>query len=268
MHKWFKFSFALLFGQFAILCLSSMSNASPIRVMIDPGHGGYDSGAVRGSTKESDIALKVSRLLRDKLSHDSSFLVDMTRSTDKNISLNARVKMAERAHSDLFLSIHLNTNPDPRAKGVELYFQNHLPPDEETFFLAASENRNESPSEAVNPVASADEPTKKNDIASIIEDLERNHRLVTSHDLSVQLLKAWNPSHHNISIRQAPFHVVSRTTIPAVLVELGFISNPKEAEKLNTEAYQAEIADKIYQGLLLYKSSLAHAPNLPVSEKD
>lgn len=253
---------------FTLLLTSALlSEAAPLKVMIDPGHGGIDSGATRGSHKESDIALKVSRLLKDKLSQNPDFAVEMTRTGDHNISLQERVKMAERAHSDLFLSIHLNSNPDPRAKGVELYFQNHLPPDEDTYFLASNENRGPQDTLSKDDV-SFDEPTKKNDISSIVEDLERHHRMLTSHQLSTQLLKAWSPTNQNVNIRQAPFYVVSRATIPSVLVELGFISNPKEAERLAADSYQSEMAEKIYQGLILYRKSLNHGVELPVSVKN
>ncbi len=254
---------AVLF--FTLALAVTDTQAAPLKIMIDPGHGGVDSGAVHGKAKESEIALKVSQLLKEKLNHNSEFLADLTRNSDRNISLQDRVKLAEKNHSDLFLSIHLNSNPDLRAKGVELYFQNHLPPDEEIFFLAANENKYETQTE----ISSDDEPTKKNDIAAIIEDISRSHRMLTSHRLSVDLKKAWElPHQQNVTIRQAPFYVVAKATVPSVLVELGFISNPKEAEKLSSPVYQAEIAEKIYHGLLLYKENLNHGVAVPVSEKN
>ncbi len=196
----------------------------------------------------------------------------MTRTTDKTISLQERVKMAEKAKADVFLSIHLNANKDPRAKGMELYFQNHLPPDEETLFLAASENQIVKPREDIASQEASDAPTKKNDVTAIVEDLERHHRMLSSHRLSVELLKAWNPTaqqpHQTMAIRQAPFYVISKANIPSVLVELGFVTNPKEAEKLSNSTYQTEIAQKIYQGLLLYKENRDKTPPFSLTEKD
>jgi N-acetylmuramoyl-L-alanine amidase len=262
--------FALTFA------ITSTTAAAPLHVMIDPGHGGTDSGAVSNHLRESEIALKVGLLLKSKLAADPRFQVSMTRTTDKNVGLDERVKLAEQAKVDVFLSIHLNANTDIHARGVELYFQNHLPPDEETLFLAASENqavKSRIPATAEETAETADEeaPTKKNDVTAILEDLERHHRMLASHRLSVELLKAWNlsPKERPYSaIRQAPFRVISKGHVPSVLVELGFVTNPKEAEKLANSAYQTEVAQKIYQGLLVYKEKQDKGLAPRLSEKD
>lgn len=234
-----------------------MALAAPLHVIIDPGHGGTDSGAVYGKAREADIALSVGKELKRLLEADPHFQVSITRENDHMLSLQERVQMAEKNKADLFLSIHANSSPDKRARGVELYFQNHLPADEETLFLAANENQMLKTVEATSDASS--DPTKKNDVLSIIEDLKRQDRMSSSLKLSLSLLQSFSrplkpdqKTEANV-IRQAPFYVVSRTHIPSVLVELGFITNPKEAEKLVQASYQQEIAQKIYSGLRQYK---------------
>lgn len=242
--------FFVLFSSFV------QASTQPLHVMIDPGHGGTDTGAVRGKAREAEIALKVGTYLKTLLEQDSNYQASLTRTTDKNLSLQERVELAEELKADLFLSIHANAASDRRARGVEFYFQNHLPADEETLFLAATENKVAKSNALENQ--NTQDPTKKNDVLSIVEDLKRTHRMVSSHKLSKKLLMAWeetNPEIKNNSniIRQAPFYVVSRANMPSVLIELGFLTNPKEADRLINPEYQKEIAQKIYRGLQKYK---------------
>ncbi|GIL17004.1 MAG: hypothetical protein BroJett040_07550 [Oligoflexia bacterium] len=242
--------FFVLFSSFV------QASTQPLHVMIDPGHGGTDTGAVRGKAREAEIALKVGTYLKTLLEQDSNYQASLTRTTDKSLSLQERVELAEELKADLFLSIHANAASDRRARGVEFYFQNHLPADEETLFLAATENKVAKSNALENQ--NTQDPTKKNDVLSIVEDLKRTHRMVSSHKLSKKLLMAWeetNPEIKNNSniIRQAPFYVVSRANMPSVLIELGFLTNPKEADRLINPEYQKEIAQKIYRGLQKYK---------------
>jgi N-acetylmuramoyl-L-alanine amidase len=233
--------------------LFSPAFASPLKVMIDPGHGGTDAGAVYGPAKESEISLKVAHHLKSLIEKSKDFSVTLTRSADQNLSLQERVQKAEQEKADLFISIHANASTDQRARGVEFYFQNQLPPDEESLFLANAENQSlqEAP-------ANAPSLSKKSDVTAIIEDLKRHTKMQNSYVLSEKLLKSWGKKESN-AIRQAPFFVITRTTIPSVLVELGFISNPKESQKLIRSEYQKEIAQKIFQGILDYKEMVDKA---------
>jgi N-acetylmuramoyl-L-alanine amidase len=139
---------------------------------------------------------------------------------------------------------------------VEFYFQNHLPADQDSLYLANQENQ-------IVQEANLGEQnlTKRGDVLAILEDLKRQNKMRTSYNLSERLLKAWRKSESRVShiIRQAPFYVISKTSIPSVLVELGFISNPKESQKLIQAEHQKEIASKIYQGLLDYKEMIDKA---------
>lgn len=254
----------------ALLSIFFASNESlglPLQLTIDPGHGGSDAGAVRGKAREADIALHVAEHLRQLLNHDENFHAELTRTSDESLSLNERVAIADKQKSDLFLSIHANAASDRRARGVEFYFQNHLPPDEETLYLAASENQVAKTQESSQESSASElEPTKKNDVLAIIEDLKRVQRMKSSHKLSRKLLEAWNTETKvdNNAIRQAPFYVVSKTNMPAVLVELGFLTNPKEAERLMDPRYQKEVAGRIYAGLKRYKEIVDKGASTPL----
>src|ERR1035437_6847281 len=114
--------------------------AASLTVMIDPGHGGRDHGAVKNGVFESNITLNVSRQLRDLLKKDRRFQVLLSRDEDTSVSLYRRAVLAKTKKADIFLSIHVNSSPDLRAKGVEFYFQNQLAPDQESMFLAHQEN--------------------------------------------------------------------------------------------------------------------------------
>lgn len=222
-----------------------------LRVMIDAGHGGVDAGAVVGVARESEIALKVAKALERRLKSDSRFVALMTRDRDQMLSLSERVRRADAAEADLFLSIHANSSPDQRARGVEFYFQNQLPPDEESLFLAASENKMEKVVEAAH---ATDDLKKESDVRSIVEDLKRQVRLQKSFLLSRTLARTWQKAEKIDagSIRQAPFFVIAKSARPAVLVELGFLTNPIEAQKLMKSATQEQIAARIHQGLVEY----------------
>lgn len=232
---------------------------APLHIMVDPGHGGMDAGAVAGGTREADLVLTIAQQLEKKLIESPEFKVTLTRRSDDRVALNERVRKAEMAQADLFLSLHANSNGDARVRGMEIYFQNHLPPDEETLLLAALENQKELLRESVkNRSANL---SKKNDVAMIVEDLRRSSRVRSSRRLSLELANNWEStttgeSSTTRTIRQAPFHVVSRISIPSVLIELGFLTNKKDREDLKSATVQARIVDNLYAGLLEYKKRM------------
>lgn len=242
--------FLLLF----VLVITSAASASPLHVMIDPGHGGSDAGAVYGDAKESEIALQVSLELKQLFEKSGDFKISITRTADTHIGLEERVKKAEKEKADIFLSLHANASQDARARGVEFYFQNHLEPEEESLYLANLENKmyNEQVS-----VADAEESSsnlsKKSDVLAIVEDLKRNTKIQQSHLLSKKLMQAWKLQKKSRSLRQAPFVVITKTKVPSVLVELGFVSNANEAQKLQQSAYQKQLAQRIFTGVKDFK---------------
>ncbi len=232
--------------------------ASALHIMLDPGHGGVDTGAVHGNAKEADLVLKVAQRLKALLEKNPEFTVSITRMHDKNITLPARVKMAEEAKADLFVSLHANAASDQRAKGVEFFFQNNLPPDEDSLFLASQENQMLLNSKELHDISGGDELSKKGDVAAIVEDLRRQNRLKSSLRLTETLTQVWDGDANAApaTIKQAPFYVISKTSMPAVLIEIGFLTNPREAKKLLTPDYQSDLAQKIYSALLSYKEKM------------
>lgn len=242
--------------------LKSTDVATKLKVMLDPGHGGYDSGAVVAGIREADLVLQVTRQLKELLKDDPRFEILVTRDKDLKVSLNDRVKKAEQAKVDLFLSLHVNSNSDHRVQGMEVYIQNHLPPDDESLLLASLENQKEIIHNQSLDTADSQSLSKKTDLAMIIEDLRQAGRLKSSHRLSSHLAEAWpsknlpapprGPNKQKPSIRQAPFFVITKLGIPAALIELGFLTHPKERELLNQKQTQREMADAIYKGLISY----------------
>lgn len=246
------------------LSFLAVNAGAALHVVIDPGHGGTDQGAVYGKARESEISLSVARELKTLLEGNRHFRASLTRNRDQNLTLPERAQLTESLKADVFLSIHTNASRDSRARGAEFYFQNQLPPDEESLFLANIENQAIRDSIADQRKDHSGDLTKKGDLLAIVEDLKRSHKMVQSHWLSQRLLQVWTASttvghKEGSAIRQAPFYVISKTTIPSVLIELGFISNPRESERLIRPSYQKEIAQRIYQGLLSYKEMVDKA---------
>lgn len=230
-------------------------NSQAFHVVIDAGHGGSDRGAVHNGIAESDLVLTVAQHLKTFLHQDKSFQVTMTRHEDKTLPLPDRVRLAEQVKADLFVSLHANAALDKRARGIEFFFQNALPPDEESLFLANQENQLLESQSEIYEISGGAELSKKGDVAAILEDLKRQARMHSSLEFSQTLSQQWSHS-KGISIKQGPFYVISRTSMPAVLVELGFLTNPIEVKKLKNSHYQRDLAQKIYTALASYKESL------------
>ncbi|KYG65604.1 hypothetical protein AZI86_00555 [Bdellovibrio bacteriovorus] len=242
--------------------LVTTSPAWALHIMLDPGHGGIDTGAVYGSAKEADLVLKVAQRLKTLLEQDPDFKVSITRTADRVVALPARVKLAEQVKAELFVSLHANAATDPRAKGVEFFFQNHLPPDEESLFLASQENQLMINAKEINEISGGDDLSKKGDVAAIVEDLQRQNRINSSLRLTQTLTRVWRQDKDSThaAIKQAPFYVISKTSMPSVLIEIGFLSNPREAKKLLNADYQKDLAQKIYSALVSYKEKIEKVP--------
>jgi len=241
---------------FFALVLPSHS-AVALHIVLDPGHGGNDKGASRGGITESKITLSVAELVAQELKRDNQFKVTLTRTSDTFLTLEDRATFANKV-GDLFLSIHVNSSSDPKARGHEIYFQNQLAPDQESLFLASRENALARADAKVARQVSFNiksRPHLNSDVRAIVEDLERNHRLRLSAQLAESLYENWQGDHlmRRQPIRQAPFFVVSNVDRPAALIEIGYLSNEKEALRLTNPEYQKKIASGIYQAILQFK---------------
>ena len=223
-------------------------------ILLDPGHGGVDRGATVSPYQESQIAFKVSQILKELLDTDPDFSVSLSRYSDHLVPLQRRTDLAHQKNVDLFVSIHVNASPDSRVRGGEIYFKNQLPLDKETLIHASHEIM--APEESALPMNIPRQEQLKPEVVEIIRDLKRNNNLFLSGELSKSIARAWKvPKSRIRSIRQAPFFVVRNTHIPSVLVELGFITHREEARLLNQREYQVKVARSIYRGLKEYKKN-------------
>ena len=260
-----KFALTLTLASFPVHA------STPLKVLIDPGHGGRDGGAERNGTSEATLTLAVARQLEQRLSKDRRFRVQMTRTTDQSLPLAQRARLAKETRADIFVSIHVNSSPDARAKGAEFYFQNQLPPDEESMLLAHMENENESGSGRP-PAYEIIERELPAEVSTILTDLLDADRIRRSSQLSAALKGAWRGSRKSKSnsVLQAPFFVLSQVTIPSTLVELGFITNADDYRNLTNPTVQAKMAEDLYQGLLSYWESITkpHASRPSPSERN
>lgn len=261
---------SVLFG----LLLASQAHA--LKVMIDPGHGGNDAGAFREGVKESDLTLKLAQklhLLIQKNSaknsaKDGGLESTLTRDTDVSVGLKERVEMAVAQDCDLFVSLHANASTDPRASGAEFYFQNQLEADQNSFMLAHHENQKSLENSTVIQ-RKINLESYSADLKNVFLDLMDQARIRSSFELSKHLREEWSGQRKSksTSIKQAPFHVVSRTPIPSTLVEIGFLTNPNDFHQLQSEAYLQEVAESLYQGLLAYKISTKIPADISVTKQ-
>jgi N-acetylmuramoyl-L-alanine amidase len=232
------------------LCLALLSivHAKSMTIAIDAGHGGSDHGATYKHVHESTITLGIAKELQKIIEDDNQFSSFLVRDNDKSMELHDRVKKARAKESDLFISIHANSSPDPKSHGMEIYFRNELEPDQESLRLAHQENQ----------FKAITTSQKLSDIQSITQDLNRSTTTVRSYELSWHVVDNWRvpfSSKRRQPIKQGPFHVIHQG-IPSVLVEVGFVTNEKEAMRLLTPVYQKETAMAIYNGLKDYKETL------------
>ncbi|NPA49094.1 MAG: AMIN domain-containing protein [Thermodesulfobacteria bacterium] len=214
------------------------------RVVIDPGHGGRDPGCRNRRLKEKHIVLRVSKLLAQKLRAKLGCEVVLTRTKDVFIPLEQRTAIANMKRADLFVSIHVNSSPRRRAYGIETYYLNFAS-DEEAMRVAALEN-----------AASTHSLSELQDLLKGIllnTKLEESHRLAEAvqRNLVKTLRRRYRPVKDR-GVRTAPFVVLIGTRMPAVLVEIGFLSNPMEEKRLRDPKYLDLVAEGIARGITAY----------------
>ena len=211
------------------------------RVVIDPGHGGHDTGTVGAEgTQEKDVALAISRKLRTILT-EQGLEVTLTREGDRFVRLEDRARMANIARADLFISVHCNSLPQRSIRGIETYTLN-LASDRYAIRLAAREN--------------ATSEKGLNDLQFLLADLatrantEESVRLASRVQAGlVGRLSSKERKIHDLGTKEALFYVLLGTKMPAILVETGFLSNAEEEKRLSTSAYQDEVARALAAGV-------------------
>jgi N-acetylmuramoyl-L-alanine amidase len=221
-------------------------------IVIDPGHGGKDPGALgRKGTREKDVVLHIANHLRDLLAQEGSTKVLMTRETDVFVELEDRAKFANTHKADLFVSVHINSHPQTSVKGMELYHFGEAS-DPRALAVAARENGT---------------PLEKNAAPwqFILADKLNDKKIDDSRELAwttqkslVKFLNAFYKIKDH-GIKTAPFFVLRMTTMPAILAEIAFISNPTEEKLLQSSTYQKRVAEGIFNGLQSYITPLQTA---------
>jgi len=215
-------------------------------VVIDPGHGGSQQGApgCQEGVWEKDLTLAIAKKVGSRLRAELGVNALLTRETDAHLFLGRRIAFANAHGADLFISIHLNSMPTPaerrHVEGIETYFLSADATDERAASVAAAEN--------------ADDGPKKrggSDLSLILDDLT----LTAAHQDASRLAKAVHGSlvtnlhATDHGVQQAPFVVLEGAQMPAILCEVGFISHPVEGKKLQTDAYQDEVAEALVLGV-------------------
>jgi len=219
------------------------------RIVVDPGHGGHDSGAKGpNGILEKDVVLAIGLKLRDLLKEELGLDVVMTRSTDIFIPLEERTAIANKVNADLFVSVHANAALNHGASGIETYYLN-LAKTEKAAQLAAKENGTtlEKVSVLQGILFDLMANYKLNDSAHLADDVQRSlHSRIRKRHADVR----------NLGVKQGPFYVLVGATMPSILVETAFVSNPQEEARLADPAYQDQTAEGIMEGIRSYISSL------------
>ncbi|WP_243373486.1 N-acetylmuramoyl-L-alanine amidase [Geotalea sp. SG265] len=218
------------------------------RIVVDPGHGGHDPGAVgAGGTREKDVVLQIGLKLARKLKEELGLDVVMTRSTDVFIELQERTAIANKVGADLFVSVHANASLNRNASGMETYYLN-LAKTEKAAQLAAKEN--------------GTSLEKVSLLQAVLFDLMANYKLNDSAHLADEVQKAAYGKANaqfplkNLGVKQGPFYVLVGATMPSILVETAFLSNEREEERLKDPRYQEAVAEGITAGIKGYISTL------------
>ena len=232
---------------------TSMASGMPRKagkklIVLDPGHGGNDPGAVGNGLKEKDINLGIG-LKMEKSLLNKGFDVKMTRRTDVYLKLPERTEFANKADADMFVSIHVNALPPGKnSAGFEIYLM-ALPTDQDALALAKIENRDYM--EDKTGSGATDHRTEL--LLKILGDMQQNNKINESTVGAEILFKAGNSNGLPMKrVAQAPFFVLRGAGMPAVLLEVGFISNATEAKLLGHSGYQQRIADAMAQGVYNY----------------
>lgn len=211
-------------------------------VVIDPGHGGADPGATgaSGTTLEKALTLAFARELRDRLVDRGRVRVAMTRNDDVYVPLDARSAVARRLDAALFVSLHMDSAPNPEARGASVYSLADIASDAEAAALARSANGTD-----------GGQLANRDPVEAALADLSLRSRMTASAELAERLV---NRASGTVELRPQPhkfasFHVLRNTGSPAVLVEAGYLSNAKDEAMLRDPSYRRVLAEALAQAI-------------------
>jgi N-acetylmuramoyl-L-alanine amidase len=219
------------------------------RVVLDPGHGGNDHGTTSptGVVEKAlvlDVTMRLGRLLEEQLGAQVTY----TRKDDRFLSLDARTELANRSQADLFLSIHANSSPYKNVLGTETYYLN-LTTVRADLDVAQREN--------------AGSEKSVHELTDLVAKIAHNDKVVESRDFAQKIQGATHElvtrTHgrtYNRGVKKAPFVVLIGAKMPAVLVEIGFLTSPKEEAAMKTQEYRQRLAEALFKGVAQYAESL------------
>ena len=221
------------------------------RIVIDAGHGGHDQGTQgpHGLVEKElvlDVAQRVGKLIEERMNAE----VIYTRSDDTFVPLEGRTAIANQKKADLFLSIHANSSPIPRIAGME------------TFYLNFTDSR-----DALDVAARENASSQKSifELQDIIQKITLHEKLDESREFASRIQTAlfgfssrYIPGQKNRGVKKAPFVVLIGASMPSVLAEIGFLSNPREESLLKKSDYRQKLAESLYRGVAKYAESLSH----------
>ena len=217
------------------------------RIVLDPGHGGFDSGAVgKSGLKEKDVTLALAKGLSEKLKKTNPFQVFKTRDDDYYVPLGERTATANQRKADLFVSFHINAAENRKARGSETFYCSETASNKEAARLAAFENS----------VLRFDEEAAGKpgflDIEAILFEFERKLYWDDSKRFANKFQSRFGTQLElkNRGVKYANFYVLRRAKMPSLLLETGFISNPREEELLGQERFREKIVDSAYGAIL------------------
>jgi N-acetylmuramoyl-L-alanine amidase len=220
------------------------------RIVIDPGHGGHDTGTIGpNGLEEKDLVLDVGRRLGKLLQARLGADVIYTRKDDTFIPLETRTSIANQEQADLFVSIHANSSRDPDARGVETYYLNFTS-SAEALDVAARENAASDKS-----VYELQDLVKK---IALKEKIEESREFASNVQRALHSgLAAKSPGIRDRGVKKAPFIVLIGANMPSILAEISFVSNPGDERRLQTSDYRQRIAESLYRGISKYVGGLS-----------
>ncbi len=232
---------------------ASRSNAQVVSdysvdvIVIDPGHGGSDVGAIsKNGLYEKDITLKIARSLGEMIREGLNIKVFLTREVDEYASLGARRRFADKMNADLFISIHANSSEYISISGCETFFYKKDASDEQARLLAELENKG----------GMSDDDDLPNPVEFILMDMANSELIQLSYKFATIIQKNYvsGVKSPDRGVKQAPFMVLMGARMPAVLTEIGFLSSKKDERKLKNYGYLDDIAKSLFKSIKRYKS--------------
>ncbi len=223
-----------------------------IIVVVDPGHGGKDPGAVGSKgQREKDVVLSIAQLLAKRLKREKGFDVKLVRNDDFFVPLRKRVEIAHKHNADMFISVHADAAPRITASGASVYALSEGGATSATArFMAQRENG----ADLLGATSLLNLKDKDPMLAGVILDMSMNATIASSLQLGSSILGSLEgiTSLHQKRVEQAGFAVLKSPDVPSILVETGFISNARDSARLVTARHQQAVADGLFEGLKKY----------------